>query len=86
MIGNISIANYEDDNTPFVSGDTPLKVITSLENAAKKHFEWFINNHMEANYDKCYLLMSTLTPISIKVKDYIMKNSDNEKLLGVSVD
>ena len=30
--------------------------------------------------------MSTLTPISIKVKDYVIKNSDNEKLLGVSVD
>ena len=25
-------------------------------------------------------LMSTLKPISIKVKDYIIKNSDNEKL------
>ena len=30
--------------------------------------------------------MSTLTPISIKLKDYIIKNSDNEKLLGVTVD
>ena len=30
--------------------------------------------------------MSTLTSISIKVKDYIIKNSDNEKLLGVTVD
>ena len=30
--------------------------------------------------------MSTLTPIPIKVKDYIIKNSDNEKLLGVTVD
>ena len=30
--------------------------------------------------------MSTFTPISIKVKDYIIKNSDYEKLLGVTVD
>ena len=28
----------------------------------------------------------TLTPISIKVKDYIIKNGDNGKLLGVTVD
>ena len=35
---------------------------------------------------KCHLLMSTLTPISIKVKDYIIKNRDNEKLLGVTID
>ena len=83
---NINIANYADDNSPFVSDDTPLNVITSLENAAEKLFEWFANNHMKANLDKCHLLLSTLTPISIKVKDYITKNSDNEKLLGVTVD
>ena len=86
MIDDINIANYADDNTPFVSGDTPLNVITSLENAAEKLFEWFTNNHMKANHDKCHLLMSTITSISIKVKDYIIKNSDCEKLLGVTVD
>ena len=80
------IANYADDNTPFVSGGAPLNVITSLENGAEKLFEWFANNHMKANHDKCHLLMSTLTPISITVKDYIIENSDNEKLLGVTVD
>ena len=73
---DINIANYADDNTPFVSGD---------ENAAEKLCQWFANNHMKANHDKCHLLMSTLTPISIRVKDYIIKNSDNEKLLGVTV-
>ena len=41
---------------------------------------------MKANHDKCHLLISTLKPISIKVEDYIIKNSDNEKLLGVPVD
>ena len=83
---NITIFNYADNNTPFVSGNTPLDVITCLENAAEKLFEWFANNHMKANHDKCHLLMSTLTPISIRVIDSIMQNSDNEKLLGVIVD
>ena len=86
MTDDINIANYADNNTPFVSGGVPLSVITSLENAAEKLFKWFVNNHMKANHNKCYLLMSTLTPISIKVKDYIIKNRDNEKLLGVTID
>ena len=86
MIDDINIANINIDNTPFVSSDTPLNVITSLENAAEKLFEWFTNNHMKANHDKYHQLMSTITPISIKVKDYIIKNSDYEKLLGVTVD
>ena len=83
---NVNISNYADDNAPLVSVDAPLNVITSLENAAEKLFEWFANNHMKAKHDKCHLLMSTLTSISIKIKDYIIKNSDNEKLLGVTVD
>ena len=33
-----------------------------------------------------HLFMNTLTPISIKVKNYIIQNSDNEKLLGETVD
>ena len=86
MIHDISIANYGDNSNPFVSVDTTLNVIISLENAAEILFEWFANNHMKANHDKCHLLMSTLAPISIKVKDYIIKNSDNEKLLFVTVD
>ena len=68
MMDDINIATYADDTTPFVSGDTPLNVITSLENAAEKLFEWFANNHMKANHDKCHLLMSTLTPISKRQK------------------
>ena len=86
MMDDINIANYADDNIPFVSGDTHLNLIKYLKQAAEKLFEWFAKNHMKANHDKCHLLMSTLTPISITVKDYIIKNSDNEKLLGVTVD
>ena len=85
MVDDINIANYADDNTPFVSGDTSLNVITSLEQATERLYEWFTNNHIKDTHDKWYLLMITLTPIPIKVKKYI-KNGDNEKLLGVAVD
>ena len=40
MMNDINIANYADDNTTFVFGDTPLNVITSLESAAEKLLEW----------------------------------------------
>ena len=86
MTDDINIANYADDNTPFVSSDTPRNIMTSFENAAGKLFEWFTNNNMKANHDKNQLLLSPLTSIFITVKDYVIKNSDNEKLLAVSVD
>ena len=85
MVDDINIANYADVNTPFVTGDTSLNVITSLEQATEKLYEWLAKNHMKDNHYKWHLLMNTLTSISIKVKNYI-KNSDNEKLLDVTVD
>ena len=39
MVDDINIANYADDNTPFVSGDTSLNVITSLEQATEKLYQ-----------------------------------------------
>ena len=67
-MNDINIADYADDNNPFMSGDTPLNITISLEDAFEKIFEWFVNNHMKANHDKCHLFMSTLTLISIKIK------------------
>ena len=65
MIDDINIGSYAVDNTPFVSGDTPLNILN------EKHFEWFANSHMKANHDKFHLLMSILRSISIKVKKII---------------
>ena len=38
MIDDINIANYADDNSPFVSGDTPLNV-NIFRNCGRKTFE-----------------------------------------------
>ena len=84
MFYDINIASYAVDNTHFVSGDTPLHVITSLENAAEKRFQWFTNHHIKANHDKCYLL--TLKSFPLRQKILRKNNSDNEKLLGHTID
>ena len=65
-----------DDNTHFAPGDSPLHIVILLKNTLKKLFEWFTNNEMKLNHDKYHLLMSALTLISIKVKDYVIKNNE----------
>ena len=82
MIDDINIANYAEITLLLYR---VIHLQMSLENVAEKLFELFTNNHMKANHDKCHLLMmSTFAPISIKVKDYIIKNIDYEKLLGAT--
>ena len=45
---------------------------------AEKLLEWFAKDHMKVKYDKCNPLMSTLTSISVKVKDSVIQNSKNK--------
>ena len=86
IVNDVDFANYANDNTPFASANTPVEVLECLDNASIKLFEWFSNNQMKANPDKCHLLTSSMTPASINVKGHIIKNSTFEKLLGVTSD
>ena len=85
-VNDIDLANHADDNTSFVFGNNPIEVLKCLEDASDKLFEWFSNNQMKANPDKCHLLTSSMTPTSINIKGYVINNSLCEKLLGVTID
>ena len=85
IVNEIDFASYADDNTPFVSGDRLDDALVSLENASLKFFDWFSNNQMKANPDKCHLLTSSTDSIAIKIKDIEILNSESEKLLGVTI-
>ena len=75
-----------NENTLFESGNTPAEVLKCLDNASVKLFEWFSNNQLKANPDKCHLLTSSMTPTSININGHIINNSKFEKLLGVTFD
>ena len=49
-------------------------------------FNWFKNNRLKNNVDKCHVLVSTKKPVGIKIGDYAIENSECEKLLGVKID
>ena len=86
IVDEIDFASYADDNTPFVSGDRLDDVLDSLEKASPKLFDWFSNNQMKANPDKCHLLTIATTSIAIKVKDNEILIDESEKLQGLAID
>ena len=69
IVNEADVASYADDNTPFVSGDRLDDVLYSLENTSLKLFDWFSNDQMRANPDKCHLLTSAAASITINIKD-----------------
>ena len=86
IVKDIDIASYADDNTPFIVEDNIENVISSLEEAANALFDWFDNNRLKSNPDKCHALVSTNKHLNMKVCDYTIGNSQCEKLLGVKID
>ena len=48
-----------DDNTPYVIADNIDDLIKSIEEASTALFQWFDNNLLKSNPDKCHLLISS---------------------------
>ena len=61
-------------------------IIASLEEASNALFDWFKNNCLKDNHDKCHALISTNRHLNIKTDDYTIGNGKCEKLLGVKID
>ena len=86
ILNDVDIASYADDNTPYVIADDINGVIASLEQTSKALFEWFENNFLKSDADKCHLLVSSSDAVNLTVSEYDIKNSECEKLLGLKFD
>ena len=70
ILNDVNIASYANDNTPYVIADGINGVITSLEQTSKALFEWFENNLLRSNADKCNLLVSSSDAVNLRVSEY----------------
>ena len=61
-------------------------VISNLEKSTNSLLNWFRENHMKANVDKCHLLVNFDEICIAKIEDFSIKNSTKGKLLGIKFD
>ena len=80
------IANYADDNTPYVSGKNIDEVVKFLEKSSRVIFKWFSDNQFQGNASKCHVLLSTDKHVQVKIGTAQIENSSSEELLGVTID
>ena len=59
VLKDIDIASYADDSTSFIVENNIDNVIASLEQVSDALFNWFKNNRLKNNVDKCPILVST---------------------------
>ena len=60
------IANYANDNKPYVSGKNIDEVVRFLEESSCVIFKWFKDNQFQANGSTCHVLLSTDEYVQLK--------------------
>ena len=80
------IASYADGNAPYTSDFNLEEVMQKLELITNNLFEWFNKNHMKANAEKYHLVNTRDIDATAKIGEFDVKNSIEEKLLGVKTD
>ena len=63
---DVNFAAYADDTTPYFCDKSLDVILSKLQICALKLLEWFADNYMKMNSDKCHLILSS--------------NDENEKI------
>ena len=68
-MNDVDFAIYADDNIPFFVGNDLDEVIFKLQSASKTLFQWFADNQMKANLDKCHFICSSNLKTNIMIEN-----------------
>ena len=82
------ICNYADDTTPHACDIDIQNLIRRLEHDCLLAIDWFDNNYMKLNEDKCHVLMAGFRHevLYANIGTAQIWESKEEKLLGVIID
>ena len=88
FIVNGDVCNYADDTTLYSCNKDLNTLKSNLEDDSLNAIEWFKNNYMKLNTDKCKLIVAGQKDhkVIIKVGDSTIEESDEVMLLGALID
>ena len=86
IIEKFDIGNFADENGPYVTAGNISSVVKLLEEVAATIFQWFQDIEIKANADKCYVLLNKSNELTVKINEFQIKNSQSEKLQGITID
>ena len=85
-IGDLDIASYADDNTPYTFSSELDVALKKFRHYTIKIFEWFNNNRLKSNAGKRKLITSSSSSTEIQIENTIISSVKGAKLLGVHID
>ena len=85
-IGDLDIASYADDNTPYTFSSELDVALKKLRSYTIKIFKWFHNNRLKSNTGKCDLITRSTSPVEIQIENTIISSVKRVNFLGVHTD
>ena len=87
FIKDIYLANYADDNTTYATNKDISILLKTLEEETSILLNWFTNNEMKPNTDKCHLIVANRTDLtSVTLGNEVITAEKSVDLLGVKID
>ena len=88
LLEETEVCNYADDTTIPTCGPNVENVVAKLENDPLAISEWFPNNRLKLNEDKCHLMIfgGKGNEVSVKIGEANVKESKEKKLQGMIFD
>ena len=83
---DLEYASFADDTTPYSCLPEMIPILEKLEKGIQSMFDWFSENFLKANADKCHLIASSKVPVDIQISDIKVTSESRVKLLGIHID
>ena len=77
---------YADGTTPYNCLPEMVPILEKLEKGVQSMFDWFSENFLKVNADKCHLIASSRVPVDIQISDIKVTSESRVKLLGIHID
>ena len=85
-VSGLEYASFADDTTPYSCLPEMIHILEKLEKGIQSMFDWFSENFLKANADKCHLIASSKVPVHIQISDIKVTSESRVKLLGIHID
>ena len=88
LMEDAEICNYADDTTIYVVSENIDDVVRRLEDGVAAILNWFPNNYMKHNEEKCHVIIfgGMHDDIRVKIGTSVIKETKEQMLLGINID
>ena len=85
-VRGLEYTSFADDTIPYSYLPDMIPILEKLEKGIQIMFDWFSENFLKANADKCHLIASSKVPVDIHISDIKVTSESRVKLLGIHID